>query len=220
MKDSGEKLAMKHGVIIREHKHWNTKTVYNKGCVMRIYRHCPKVIRFTSPMVNDFNQHLCGGWAFADIADDAEATIKQLIEGKKPFGTLGGWHRPPHYYHPFQERLRTAGLDTTLQKKKTLKDGSQLWHLLACHRIKVKDIGSLSLLAEDYLNAEAAFLDSSIPDYEDKMLREFFGGWNEEDIPLWLVGLILGYPIENTISIYLQDRVYDRFSTSWFRFGG
>ena len=55
---------MKHGIHIKKHKHWNTKTIYNNGHVMRIYRRQPKMIRFRSPMVNDFNQHLCGGWSY------------------------------------------------------------------------------------------------------------------------------------------------------------
>jgi len=61
-----EAISARQGVLVREHNHWNTKTVYNNGHVMRIYRRQPKAIRFRSPMVNDFNQHLCGGWSLSD----------------------------------------------------------------------------------------------------------------------------------------------------------
>lgn len=57
----------KHGVFVKEGRTFNIKTIYNKGHVMVIYRYIPKKIYFKSPMVNDFNQHLCGGWFMAEM---------------------------------------------------------------------------------------------------------------------------------------------------------
>jgi len=83
-----EQQPKKHGIYITEHKHWNTKEIFNNGKRMARYGHQPKTLRFQSPMVNDFNQHLCGGWTMLDIPDEKQATVDKVIGGKKPFGDL------------------------------------------------------------------------------------------------------------------------------------
>ena len=35
---------VRHGVHVKEHQGWNTKTIYNNGHVMRIYRIKPIII--------------------------------------------------------------------------------------------------------------------------------------------------------------------------------
>lgn len=108
---------MKHGIHIREHKNWNTKTIYNNGYVMRIYRHQPKIVRFRSPMVNDFNQHLCGGWHMSDIKDEHEAALQQLMAGRKPFACITFWPIQEAAALAAHERLDAAGLVTDLRKR-------------------------------------------------------------------------------------------------------
>jgi len=42
-------------------------------------------------MVNDFNQHLCGGWFMAEIPtykDVKEHIFQRVIDPKKPFGII------------------------------------------------------------------------------------------------------------------------------------
>ena len=193
---------MKHGIHIREHKHWNTKTIYNNGRVMRIYRRQPKTIRFSSPLVNDFNQHLCGGWSMSDIKDETEATLQQLVAGRKPFAWI--------FFGPDQEatvlaarqRLEAAGLVTDLRERacqghQTDHDG---WDFLACRDIRVREIGDLRALSEDYADLPAV----DVWPYADRALSTFFDGWDSPPLPLWLTGLILGYPVENTISCYRE----------------
>jgi len=50
-----------------------------------------------------------------------------------------------------------------------------------------------------------------IEEHENKTLKDFFSDWDAQDadseIDTWVTGLILGYPIENTISIY-RDGVW------------
>lgn len=199
-----EATSRNHGIHIREHKNWNTKTVYNNGHVMRIYRRQPKVIRFQSPMLNDFNQHLCGGWRMTDIGDEKEATIQQMLAGKKPFGCI--CFSPNRHAEAVeaQQRLMSAGLVTDLRKR-TMQGGQIFWDLLACHDIRVKDIGDLRALEEDYTGAfEARVLCDEIRSFSDRKLSSFFDGWDSPPLPLWLTGLVLGYPVENTISIYLE----------------
>jgi hypothetical protein len=196
----------RHGVLIRQHKNWNTKTVYNNGHVMRIYRRQPKVLRFQSPMVNDFNQHLCGGWSMTDIGDEKEATVRQLLMGKKPFACISFWPDRHSEAVKAQQRLMSAGLVTDLRKRIMQSYFfDHIWDLLACHHIRVKDIGDLRALEADYAGAFGSrFLSEEIRAFAGRKLSSFFDGWDSPPLPLWLTGLILGYPVENTISIYLQ----------------
>ena len=195
-----------HGVLIREHKNWNTKTVYNNGHVMRIYRRQPKVIRFQSPMVNDFNQHLCGGWSMTDIGDEKEATIQQLLVGKKPFACISFWHDQGAAALEAQTRLDAAKLVTDLRKRALpgYRFG-HVWDLLACQDMRVQDIGDLRALRDDYDEVFEMGLEmDEIMPFADSAIASFFDGWDSPPLPLWLTGLILGYPVENTMSLYLE----------------
>ena len=201
----GEK-NLKHGVHIREHKHWNTKTIYNNGHVMRIYRRQPKTIRFRSPMVNDFNQHLCGCWSMSDIADERDAMIRQVVNGQKPLASITFWQDQEAKAQAGQKRLEEAGLVTELRRREWHGwNSNHVWDLLAGHDIRVRDIGDLRTLCEDYAEIfEMGLEQEEIAPFADLPLTAFFDGWDSPPLPLWLTGLILGYPIENTISLYLE----------------
>ena len=57
----------------------------------------------------------------------------------------------------------------------------------------------------DYANVfMPGFLTQEIRAFADRKLSSFFDGWDSPPLPLWLTGLILGYPVENTISLYLE----------------
>jgi hypothetical protein len=198
--------TVRHGVHIREHKNWNTKTIYNNGHVMRIYRRQPKEICFQSPMVNDLNQHLCGGWSMSDIGNEREATIDQLIMRRKPFASIIFWQTQRAEAEAGRERLQTAGLVTELRKLNWKGwNSDHVWCLLACHDIRVRDIGDLAALQKDYAQMiEADLLRNDIESFGDIHLANFFDGWDSPPLPLWLTGLLLGYPIENTISLFLE----------------
>ncbi len=198
-------ISIRHGVVIREHKHWNTKTVYNHGHVMHIYRRQPKTIQFRSPMVNDFNQHLCGGWNFADIPDNRAATVEQLVAGRKPLACITYFDYEADQAGECHSRLSNAGLVSQLQQRDWNRCNSDhVWDVTACHDIRVRDIGNLHALNEDYGQILPMGFEEEMATYSDIPLREFFNGWDSPPLPLWLAGLILGYPVENTISLYLQ----------------
>ncbi len=195
----------KHGVIVTEYKHWNTKKIYNEGHLMRAYRRQPKQIRFRSPMVNDFNQHLCGGWTMRGLGDENSLICDQLVAGRKPLGIAT--YSPEHLdsAKKQQERLLANGLIVKLKRRHWCA-GRYLWDLSACQNLRIGDIGSLDDLAEDY--RDAGINTGNMKPYEAKHLKTRMDCSDIPDSPLWLTGLVLGYPVENTISIY-----YEQFSS-------
>lgn len=195
----------KHGVIVTVGGKHNTKTVWNRGYRMIAYRRQPRRIRFKSKMLNDKNQHLCGGWSFAGLERENRWIERQLIAGRKPLGAMVFWGSGPDEGEDIAcaERLRAAGL--IVRVGPGFAEGTRL--VEACHDIRVADIGDIGELLADYVKA-------LIPEYEDDLrdefkqygsrkLRSFLGKrWDTDHNPLWVTGLILGYPVENTISCY------------------
>ena len=189
-------------VRIEEHRDWNTKKMYYRGRLLpgAIYRRVPKAIRFKSPLVNDVNQLVCGGWG---VVPNMRVVYEQLLSGRKPFGETGGWEDDK----ALEARLHSAGFLTKLSRRGE-GDG---FELLACRPMPVNEIGDMGDLYRDYYDA----LSEDMPDALDSLLKEmekyqkwtldkFFSGWDTPPLPRWLTGLILGYPVENTISIYRQ----------------
>ena len=192
-----------HGVVVKDRGHWNTKTIYNTGTPLASFGIQPKAIRFISPMVNDFNQHLCGLWAFPEIPDLGNAICNELCAGRKPAGRVVFDNERWLLAHEQWDRLREAGLEVRLRKRRR-RAGIE-WVLTACQDISLGDIGSLDLLREDFegaqchLEVDPIFGGSAV----DRPLCDelYFLG---EKTPRWKHDLILGYPVENTISRYRQ----------------
>jgi hypothetical protein len=185
---------MKHGVFLEEHKRWNTKKIYNRGHLVMTYRYCPKVIRFKSPLVNDDNQHFCGGWTLEGMDLSDRALIQRVLDGKKPMASV--WSQAPDYLfaHAGIANSRFAKFEVTAQVFEKWRGQSEL-----CVAVKypIGMLFDLEALEEDYQE-----LVGGIRDYKDVSLIELFDTWDEKETPLWLTGLLMGYPIENTISLY------------------
>lgn len=195
----------KHGVIVTTGRTHKTKSVWNRGHRMVTYRKQPLRIRFKSRMVNDANQNLCGGW-FMDGAsgDSVDREIeRRLIASKKPMGIMVFWEEESTEAKACAARLKAAGLVV-----KTRRMGDRL-AVEACHDIRVGEIGDMGDLIKDYIESGAipeSMIDSLCKEFtvhSSRKLKSFLGGkWDIEDCPPWLTGLILGYPVENTISLY------------------
>jgi hypothetical protein len=199
----------KHGVIVTTTGTFKTKTIWNRGHRMITYRHQPKRIRFKSKMVNDKNQHLCGGWFLDGMGDSNKLIERQLVEGRKPIGIMCFWS--VQFAREAREcaaRLRAAGLIVKTSRRRDLID------VEACHDIRVCDIGSMRDLVTDYVDAGIFDADNFCRDINltsDRKLKSFLGRrWDVDCCPPWLTGLILGYPIENTISTYTGSIVPPR----------
>lgn len=201
----------KHGVIVTAGKTHNTKTIWNRGHRMITYRRQPRRIRFKSKMVNDKNQHLCGGWSFAGLENNNLWIERQLIAGRKPLGVMFFWKQELEDGEDIAcaERLRAAGL--VVRTGPGFVDGTRI--VEGCQDIRVSEIGDMGDLIADYIES-GAIPEEDIDDlcaefnrYSPRKLKSFMGKkWDADHNPLWVTGLILGYPIENTISCY-QDAV-------------
>lgn len=197
----------RHGVIVTTGLKHKTKTIWNRGHRMVTYRRQPLRIRFKSKMVNDTNQNLCGGW-FLDGAtgDEIKRQIeRQLIAGKKPLGVMVFWDEDNTAAKACVARLKKAGL--VVRTSRGWRHGQQI--VEACHDIRVGDIGDMGDLASDYIGSGAisdANVDSLCREfnvYSRRKLKSFLGDkWDITSCPYWVTGLILGYPVENTISLY------------------
>lgn len=204
MATATKRQAPAGGVDVIEHKAWNTKRYYTvAGYLARIYRRVPKRVRFKSRMVNDANQHLCGGWTYFGYENDSDEIERRLIAGRKPMGSMCDWSKAAA--DDRAKRLRAAGLVAKVSRNAHIKG---LWNIEACHDIRVRDIGDLGALIGDYTASVPAFtpeFNAEFLKHGSRKLSSFLGGrWDIENCPLWLTGLVLGYPIENTISLYFE----------------
>lgn len=191
------------GVEVTRHKGWNTKRYYTStGYLARTYRRVPKRVRFKSKMVNDANQHLCGGWGYFSGAE-SDVIEQQLVAGRKPLGEMLDWSKAAADARA--KRLRAAGLVARVSRNRFCDD---TWNVEACHDIRVQDIGDLGKLIGDYTASIPAFtpeFHDEFMQYGSRRLSSFLGRkWDIGDCPPWLTGLLLGYPVENTIALYFE----------------
>jgi hypothetical protein len=192
----------KHGVIVTAGKTHKTKTIWNRGHRMVTYRKQPLRVWFRSKMVNDKNQHLCGGWFYKGLENTNLWIERQLIAGRKPLGAMVFWNDEADEAEACADRLRAAGL--VVRVGRSFNAGQTI--VEACHDIRVGDIGDMGDLICDYCTAgiyDGDELCQQMNLYCGRKLKTFLGKkWDSPPCPPWLTGLILGYPVENTISIY------------------
>lgn len=217
---------LKNGVYIIEHKKWNTKQIWNRGALMATYGHQPKEILFKSPMVNDFNQNLAGGWFMRDIEDPERETINRVIGGLKPMGVV---HRESGtdatmLANEIRTRNDQSGryeIDVAITDAiaRAKKHGQKIYttgrslEIIVARHGTLKELFDLDSLYTDYVDALGEELgdvwlddfDTELDKYETFYLIDFADGWDDPLVPYWVTGLILGYPIENTISVYLEE---------------
>jgi len=193
-------MTKKHGIILKKGKKHKTKRIYNNGYLMREYRNQPLSISFKNKMINDTNQHFCGGWTMSDLDSSNQALLERVLQGNKPMAEISAWKK---------EDLEFC--DDLVDKRKYYVYSDQYlltgaFYTLVAVKGKLKDLFDLQLLYETY---KENGIDIDIEEHKNKTLKDFFSDWDAQDpdseIDYWVTGLILGYPIENTISIYRDD---------------
>ncbi len=184
-----------HGIYIRDRDDTQEKFFVNNGELIRKYIYPIIKTVFQSEMVNDFNLHFCGEWAWPDI-DSKYGLIDRVRRKKKPMGiyvcgTRGELNRLKH-------TMKYLNLNITKKDKE----------LGFCQKKSLKDLFDLDSLQKDYDN----YLGRNAIDFKkiaDKTLDECIASFDydnpEDDEELIITGLVFGYPIESTISIILGN---------------
>jgi len=196
------------GVRVIEHKSWNTKQVWANGCLQMTYRRQPKKIYFKSRMVNDENQDLCGGWHRrghdGNRRDENAEVLHRVADGLKPLGIAHAVESEAEVERCSRD-LSERGLDVKIEKH--FWKG---WNVVAAQKGTLRELFDLAALTRDYVHSgtlSEAYMAQSIRLYADRRLIDFAENydWQDgKDVPLWVTGLILGYPVENTISLYFK----------------
>jgi len=223
---------MKHGVIIIQHKHWDTKQVWNCGNLVATYRHVPKKLHFRSRMVNDENQDLSGAWpAFMALPgscssksrsmaheEETHEIVRRVLAGLKPAGVV--YLDATDAEEASEAKIavdalvqRSAGSNISVKVGHRSVEGYQgtrkLIDVIVARKETLQELFDLSALYQDYA--------SNLPELAESFVREFdlYHNWRVADFfahadtfhwdrafPMWVTGLIVGYPVENTISLY------------------
>lgn len=191
-------------IVIKEFKKHNHKQVVVNNRVMMTYTKVPKLISFKNQMINDMNQNLCGGWSIFDNGiEENEILLNRILNKEKPFGSIGFWKENINKTKKFIEIIKENG---GLSYQFTSEPNDSWDRILVCQNGIMNNLFDLDCLREDYSN-NGIIID--IEKVRNKQLREYFNGWDryKNNVQPWETGLILGYPVENTISLYLEGMV-------------
>ena len=198
-----------HGIYVRQYQKTEDKLIISNGNLMRKYKY-PRINQtFHSPMLNDYNLHLCGGWRWWGV-NDIEC-ITRVFNGKKPMGFWGTDDEESYNY------WLHGGDDSKLLKfpnANFLYENSGYKYVIGvCAPGTFDDHFDLKVLAHDYCEYAKAVKDSTSSSQIDAL---FYGELKGKKIDTYLTvnhthnitigdtiitGLILGYPVETTASI-------------------
>lgn len=174
------------------------KIIENNGFRLKTYKNIPKNLKFKHKAVNDYNQHLCGGWSV--IKREKFEEINRVISGLKPVGVT--------YAKNFKEvedkafEVMSKGFQASYGEGKGFIANRYI--ITASVTGKLGDYFDMKTLAKDYENNGLS--SENIKKYVDVDFINFHHRkYDCKDHPLEIVGLILGYPIENTISLMKYD---------------
>lgn len=211
-----------HGIYIRKHKNIEERLFINTGILVRIYKY-PIIDRtFQSPLVNDHNLNLGGGWGWPGKKESE--CLTRVMSGKKPIG----------FYHFKDDEsiteycesgfpyviLKDTDLGTNtlgLSIKGTFSENFDMDALINDYyqylKKSVKEFELLKYITE-IIGEELEFVKNhNVSDF----LNFDYGNPNKSPEYDCLTGLILGYPIETTVSLILQDIANNSLNfTPWY----
>ena len=199
-----------------------SKSYIRNGTILARYRYPRFVPTFHSPLVNDYNQNLAGGWYWQYREDGSlrsqgefnnEVFFARLEAGRKPLGGLRFFIDENEEMQGFLARLCRSGLPFVLKKKE------REFLLTVCQRGHFGSLFDMDCLLADYTAMQTrvkrpvlgpladlrSFLSSLKEDCLERYLR-FDHRQVSSTLDTILTGLILGYPLENTFSLLLQKQ--------------
>lgn len=215
-----------HGIYLKDFKETTLKRYIRNGNILASFRY-PKIIpTFQSPLVNDYNQHLCGGWCWghredgvlrAAFENDSDIILQRVVAGKKPLGGLVGWGDDLRKISRWKKEIAGAELALQVYRNDTK------YTLVICRKGLLDKMVDFDRITDDYIafernNRRRIFVSSST-------IKEFFDFLRQETLEellrynflnsvskfgLLATGLILGYPIENTYAVLGERGVEEK----------
>lgn len=187
------------GVSVRERNDGLIDKKYHNGSrvTYALYARQPPVdsLRFRSPMMNDYNQHLCNGWFHPEIernGSSLDQSVERVAAGLKPLAT---------------KFFRTRALANDLAKDAaangflaSVSDIHGNWSVTISIKGTLEEIFDMEALASDYERHSDAFRAARIRWHARTRMEEFHFA-RENQFGKELEGLLYGYPHGNTMSI-------------------
>jgi hypothetical protein len=172
------------------------KQIRNKnGFVLMTYKNIPKSINFKHKAVNDYNQHLCHGWFVYDHTEFEE--IERVGQGLKPVGiSCSG-----NLWAVTKKAIEFINKGFLVSYTKRNFHDTILYHITVSVTGKLKDYFDMDTLAADY--EDNGLSSDTIIEYKNIDFSKFHHDKYDHH-PIEITGLILGYPIENTIALIKQ----------------
>ncbi len=197
---------MKHGIYHEQYKKTVHKKVYIDDQLMRRYIYPRIETHFQSPMVNDYNLHLVGGWSFPGVK--TEECLTRVLEGKKPAGFFGSFNK-----EQFEQGVALLDKVPDGFAVSPVDHSGPAPHIGVSITKTFEEAFNLESLCVDYTAyAAATNNDGELEDIlelfnvlKHQRVSDFLAGFdyaNPDTLEkLIITGLILGYPIETTVSI-------------------
>ena len=168
------------------------------GEVWMTYPNAPTNIKFCHKSINDHNQVLCD--ASGDRDNEFEE-IDRVVIGLKPVGIS--------YTSDFAElskRVDEYRRKGFLVSYINNKFSPERYNVTVSPKGKLGDYFDMDTLAKDYIRNGLAIQADTIKLYKRKEFSAFHDGkFDVAYHQMEIVGLILGYPIENTIALIKRD---------------
>jgi hypothetical protein len=152
-------------------------------------------------MVNAENQKLDGSSfrKYRTMQEMQAATIQRVIEGKKPMGVISFWAEE----RPQAEVLRTKLKKFTHLIISPLQPRGARLRLIIAHRGSLSELFDLPALVAWYRKNNLPDVAEDIAEKQNNKLTDYFRDWDwadeDSDVEPWETGLILGYPVQNTM---------------------
>jgi hypothetical protein len=167
-----------------------------------------KTLKFKHKTVNDYNQHLCGGWSFYPHKDFEE--VDRVVEGLKPVGISMTYDLSQA--EAKRKELSGKGLLVTIYKREASDEKSKdLYFITASPRGNLgKFFRNLDILGNDYRRNNLEYCANIIEHYKHVNFIKFHN-MQYDDHHTCITGLVLGYPIENSIALITRDDDDDEY---------
>jgi hypothetical protein len=203
------KKLKKHGIIIENLSKFDIKSIYNNGYLLRRYTYPSLEYSFSNTMVNDDNQHFCGGWSLEGMDLSNDALCDRVLNGLKPMCFIVEKTKEKIDSYIKKIDLNRFSYSYSIRYLNSIQE--PYYDLLIAHKGKIGELFDLESLQDDY-ERSGVFINTE--PYKYKCIEDLFPGWINNEInssrEFWLSGLLYGYPLENTISIYYE--FYDNYN--------